>query len=116
MKPTVKEQKEKKGRLWIYSKSELLIKLKNILSNSSLRFKNNRPMDPQNLAVFLYKINFLTARKTTPYGIERIYYDENRYIQNEYTDFGYEFEVHMAYRWALQPSSKDDDILDTYDL
>lgn len=32
----------------------------------------------------------------------------HRYVQNEHTDFGYAFEIHPAYRWALQPSRMDE--------
>ena len=55
------------------------------------------------MAAFLYKINFITARKRTDSEIQRIYYDENQYIYNDFTDFGYDYEIHPAYRWALQP-------------
>ena len=106
MRPSVKEIKQ--GTPCLYSSSELIIKLKNVLSMSSFAFKNGRPVTPQNLAVFLYKINFLTARKELDDGtVLRFYYDENRYISNEFTDFGYSFEIHPAYRWALQPNNAD---------
>jgi hypothetical protein len=55
------------------------------------------------LAAFLYKINFLTARKETANGIDRKYFEENRYLSNKFVEFGYDWEVHPAYRWALQP-------------
>ena len=59
------------------------------------------------IAAFMYKINFLTARKNVDGIIQRLYYDENRYIYNEFTDFGYDYEIHPAYRWALQPDRID---------
>ena len=68
-------------------------------------FKSAKEVTPQSLAAFLYKINFITARKSTGSEILRVYYDENQYIYNDFTDFGYSYEIHPAYRWALQPSS-----------
>jgi hypothetical protein len=54
----------------------------------------------------MYKINFLTARKELPTGeIDRKYFEENRYLSSEFVDFGYNWEVHPAYRWALQPDT-----------
>lgn len=54
----------------------------------------------------MYKINFLTARKgTIGEGIHRKYFEENRYLSGEFADFGYDWEVHPAYRWALQPGT-----------
>jgi hypothetical protein len=56
------------------------------------------------LAQFLYKINFLTARKDLQTGeIVRMYFEQNRYLSSELVDFGFDWEVHPAYRWALQP-------------
>ena len=56
------------------------------------------------LANFLYKINFLTARKTLESGeIQRKYFEENRYLSHNLVDFGYDWEIHPAFRWALQP-------------
>lgn len=62
-------------------------------------------LPPQSLAAFLYKINFITARKKVGNEILRVYYDENQYIYNDFADFGYSYEIHPAYRWALQPSN-----------
>ncbi|HML74219.1 MAG TPA: hypothetical protein PKB02_06955, partial [Anaerohalosphaeraceae bacterium] len=60
---------------------------------------------------FLYKINFLTARKVQDdNNINRFYFEENRYLASDFCDFGYDWEVHPAYRWALQP----DDIRNIY--
>ena len=103
MKPTTKEMES--GSPCLFSKDSLIIKLRNICSMSNFIFIDGKTADPQRLITFLYKINFLTARKDISNGIERIYYDEDRYISNDYTDFGYKFEVHPAFRWALQPTT-----------
>lgn len=75
-------------------------------------FSNGAEAGPKDLAQFLYKINFLTARKELPSGeIDRKYFEENRYLSARFADFGYDWEIHPAYRWALQRDS----IKDVYD-
>lgn len=103
MKPTRKEKQE--GRGFLYSKAELESKIKNILSNNKLKFSNGKYATADELMLFLYKINFLTARKTLPDGkISRKFFEEQRFVMaNQNIDFGYEYEVHAAYRWALEP-------------
>ena len=103
MKPSKKEVLS--GHPCKYTRSELLEKLNGILSMSNFSNKDGESMTAEQLAAFLYKINFITARKKTPEGIQRVYYDENQYIYNDFTDFGYDYEIHPAYRWALQPDS-----------
>lgn len=106
MKPSQKEIAT--GSPCLFSREQLVKKLTDVLSMSNLRFKNGRDVSAPNLAAFLYKINFITARKTVNGEILRVYYDENQYIYNDFTDFGYSYEIHPAYRWALQPSSTRD--------
>jgi hypothetical protein len=55
------------------------------------------------LAEFLYKIDFITARKDTNDEIVRRFFEQNRILQNQFADFGFHWEIHPAYRWALQP-------------
>lgn len=106
MKPSQKEIQI--GSPCLFSRDQLIKKLKDILSMSNFTFKDGKPVTPQNLAAFLYKINFLTARKNIGSEIVRIYYDENQYIYNDFADFGYSYEIHPAYRWALQPNTIND--------
>lgn len=103
MKPSRQEIQE--GHSCKYSQVQLLDKLKNILSMSNFILANGNTATPEDLAAFLYKINFITARKEVNGEIQRVYYDENQYIYNSFTDFGYSYEIHPAYRWALQPDS-----------
>ena len=103
MKP-VRKAKESKF-LYIYSTDQLIKKLKNITEQGQFKFRNNTVATEKQLAQFLYKINFLTARKELSNGfVQRRYFEENRYLSSEFADFGYDWEVHPAYRWALQPS------------
>ena len=103
MRPTKKERI--KGKINKYTTDELLNKLDQ-MNPKAYRFFNqrNRETDKQTLAAFLYKINFITARKELEDGsINRKYFEENRYLSSSFVDFGFDWEVHPAYRWALQP-------------
>lgn len=116
MKPSQKELQG--GTPCLFTREQLIKKLDGILSMSHFIFKDGKPVNSHNLAAFLYKINFITARKKNANEILRVYYDENQYIYNDFTDFGYSYEIHPAYRWALQPSSTRDifrqiELLDT---
>lgn len=106
MKPSQKELSTPSPCL--FSREQLIKKLENVLSMSNLTFKDGKDVSPHTLAAFLYKINFITARKDNGSEILRVYYDENQYIYNDFTDFGYWYEIHPAYRWALQPSTTKD--------
>ena len=107
MKPNRAEKAAGAG--YIYKTDELLQKLKKITGLGKFTFQNGKEATPQDLAQFLYKINFLTARKELPSGeINRKYFEENRYLSSSFVDFGYDWEVHPAYRWALQPDRMDD--------
>ena len=50
-----------------------------------------------------------SERKDLPNGeILRKYFEENRYLSNSFADFGFSWEIHPAYRWALQPDTLED--------
>jgi hypothetical protein len=101
MRPSKIQRKTSEG--YVYSTDQLLKKLKAIEEQGKYRWANGNQAETKELAAFLYKINFITARKQTPSGIDRKYFEENRYLSNKFTEFGYDWEVHPAYRWALQP-------------
>lgn len=106
MKPSKKELTTQMG--YCYTTAKLLEKIKNIQQSDTFKFANGKTADEKQLAQFLYKINFLTARKKIPEKgglIDRKYFEENRYLNSTFVDFGYDWEVHPAYRWALQPAS-----------
>lgn len=106
MKPSKKERVTSAG--YLYKTDKLLQKIQNIRQMGEFTFSNGAIADNKKIAAFLYKINFLTARKQMPSGIDRKYFEENRYLSTEFADFGYDWEVHPAYRWALQPSDPND--------
>ena len=67
-------------------------------------FRNGKEASDSDLLQFMYKINFITARKTLADGrIERKYFEENKYLTYQNVDFGYGWEIHPAFRWVLAP-------------
>jgi hypothetical protein len=102
MKPNRVEKQASLG--YRYTTDQLLEKIRKISEQGSFTLAGKENATPKELAQFLYKINFLTARKDMPNGeISRKYFEENRYVSSQFADFGYHWEVHPAYRWALQP-------------
>lgn len=106
MKPNKRERTTKSG--YVYNTAALLEKVTNVMQSGEFRFANGRAASNKELAAFMYKINFLTARKETSDGIVRKYFEENRYLSSQFADFGFDWEIHPAYRWALQPESVQD--------
>jgi len=107
MKPTTKEKRTSMS--YQYSTAELLSKIRSIQQHGQFIFASGNPASDKDLAGFMYKINFITARNELNNGqIDRKYFEENRYLSNQFIDFGYDWEIHPAYRWALQPESIDD--------
>lgn len=106
MKPSREEKKAKLG--YVYTTELLLRKVSNIQQGGVFKFHNGKVADQKDLAAFLYKINFITARKENGDSVERRYFEESRYLSNKFVDFGFDWEVHPAYRWALQPDNMQD--------
>jgi hypothetical protein len=102
MRPSKKEKAD--GVAYKIPTDRLVLKL-NSIHPETYFFANGKKADAKQLAAFLYKINFLTARKESDEGIVRKYFEENRYISSSFTDFGFNWEIHPAYRWALQPDT-----------
>lgn len=103
MRPSRKEKTAKEG--YLYKTDALLSKIGNICEMGTFSFSNGQIATNKDLAAFMYKINFLTARKEMPLGIVRKYFEENRYLSSQFADFGFGWEIHPAYRWALQPEN-----------
>ncbi|MOA03834.1 hypothetical protein D3C78_1233600 [compost metagenome] len=106
MKPSREERKARLG--YVYTTESLLRKISNIQQSGVFKFYGGKIADSKDLAAFLYKINFITARKESGEFIERRYFEESRYLSHKFVDFGFDWEVHPAYRWALQPDSMQD--------
>lgn len=108
MKPTSMERTT--ATSYQYTNDKLITKITNICSqNAKFVFANKHVGTPRELAQFMYKIDFITARKVLGDGtIDRKYFDQSRYLQNQFTEFGYDWEIHPAYRWALQPGNLEE--------
>ena len=89
-----------------FTTDKLLLKVQRIMEQGKFRFSNGKEATAREIAAFMYKINFLTARKELPGEyVDRKYFEENRYLSSTLADFGYDWEIHPAYRWALQPDN-----------
>lgn len=99
----------------LYSTAQINKKLRNINSNTDIRFINEVNMpSTSDVASFLYKIGFLIARKDTDDKIIRKYFEDQRYITPTMHDAGFSWEVHPAFRWALDAENTKS-ILDEID-
>jgi hypothetical protein len=110
MKPSREEKKTAAG--YVYTTEGLFAKIRNIQQSGVFRLHGGRTADFKDLAAFLYKINFITARKEVGEFIQRRFFEESRYLSHKFVDFGFDWEVHPAYRWALQPDNLSE-VLDT---
>ncbi len=105
MAPSRKQAMNREKR-WLYTNDELITKIKNITQSHTFHFTGGFPISPKSLAEFLYKIDFIIARHDGEDGSPVwTHFDQNRMLQSQFVDFGYHWEVHPAYRWALQPKS-----------
>ncbi len=107
MKPTTKESRDKEKR-FLYNNDELIKKLNGITTNQNISLVGRNITSGQALAEFLYKIDFVIARRQRPGVVERFYYEDHGKLQSNFVDFGFSWEIHPAYRWALNPTSVDD--------
>ena len=106
MKPS--HEMKKTGKPFVYDKERLVRKIEGIMQNGKFYFANNKECTVEELIAFMYKINFLNARKDVTGGfIDRKYFEDNKYITSNSVDFGYDWEVHPAFRWALYPETRD---------
>lgn len=100
-RPSRKGKKAKES--FLFTTDTMVIKIRNIMQGVPLQFKSGKLATPRSVMQFLYKIEFITARKDSSEGIERKHFDQNRFLADEISEFGYDWEIHPAYRWALQP-------------
>ncbi len=105
MKPSHSNKKE--DRPYVYNTEKLIRKVEGIIQNGNFYFSNKETSSVKDLISFMYKINFIVARKDLKDGyIDRKYFEDNKYITSTFVDFGYEWEIHPAFRWALYPEAK----------
>lgn len=106
MRPTRNQKRAAEN--YLFSTDTLSRKINGVLNNVPVSFTNGRAVSARSLIQFLYKIEFITARKEDNNFIERVNFDENRFLASDFVEFGYKWEIHPAYRWALQPQDVDD--------
>lgn len=112
MKPNKKTKTYSES--YVYTTPQLHTKLHNIISNGRFQFASeNTAADAQGLHEFLYKINFITAKKIRDDGfIDRKNYEQANHLAASFKNFGYDWEVHLAYRWAIQAQTLDEILSD----
>jgi len=106
MKPSRKTKVTREA--YTFTTGELLQKIDDICQGGKFVFANGQTASRKELAQFLYKINFLCARKVENGKLNWRYFEENQYLSHSFVDFGYHWEIHPAYRWALQPDTISD--------
>lgn len=108
MRPSKRERRTTDE--FIYDSDGLFIKIETIQKVKPFTFSRGTEASTSELAAFLYKINFLVARKKCDGQdtIDRRYFEDHKYLSNRFVDFGYLWEVHPAFRWALYPESGND--------
>lgn len=88
---------------YFYTTEALRKKIKQITLTNRFKFSDGNTATEDELISFMYKISFLTATRQDKEGaLRRQYFEVNQYLSAS-TDFGFDWEVHPAYRWGLQP-------------
>lgn len=98
---------ESKSGSSLYSKDDILQKITNVLGQHDIR-RNGEALKLSGVEAlkFLYSIGFVIARKddNNTGFITRITYDQNHNLIDQ--DSGFKFEIHPAFRWALNYDPK----------
>lgn len=109
MKPSVAKPSKgirKASESFFFAQDELDKKISHILEGVRLKFTNGSIVTTRSIGQFLYKIDFIIARKDLDTGaVDRKFFDQSRFLFDQNLDFGYSWEIHPAYRWALQPDT-----------
>jgi len=87
-----------------YTTDQIILRIKYARQSVPLRFTSGRQVTDKSLLTFIYKIDFVVARFDRDGHIEWRFFDQSRFLAHEHADFGNAWEVHPAYRWALQPN------------
>mgnify|MGYP003631989723 CR=1 FL=1 len=113
MRQTKKEREKNIGP--VFDDGQLVNKLNGVINSSQVLFRNGDPVTPLALARFLYRCDFMTARMDKEDTIVRRHFSDNQLLASPQVQFGFKWEIHPAYRWALEPQSPNE-ILDFIDL
>jgi hypothetical protein len=102
MKPARRERDF--ASVFQFERSVLSKKITNLISSNAFRMSGKPYFSSIDIIEFLYKIDFITARREDSSGsIVRLHFDDSPHIISSAGDFGFHWEVHPAYRWALTP-------------
>lgn len=104
LRPSKKDLQNKEKR-YLYSNDELIGRLNALAARTNIYFKNGKKATGTSLAEFLFKIDFVIARREVDGRLERYYYEDHSKLQSSNASFGMQWEVHPAYRWALNPQT-----------
>lgn len=104
LRPSQKDLKTK-DKKYLYTDDELIARLNALAGRSNIYFKNGRKASGKALAEFLFKIDLVIARREVNGILERYYYEDHSKLQSSKANFGMQWEVHPAYRWALNPQT-----------
>jgi hypothetical protein len=91
-----------------YTTGQLIEKIKSIRSQVRVSFSSRTVVTDTSVIGFLYKIDFIIARNEVNGKTKWTYFDQKRFLANDAVDFGYQWEIHPAYRWAIQPNDIQD--------
>lgn len=105
MRQTKREREQRIGP--VFDEGQLISKLKMVLAGTPANFKNGDPMKPVALARFLYRCDFITGRLDQGNRIKRLHFSDNQLLAEKSSNFGFKWEIHPAYRWALEPQKDD---------
>lgn len=114
LKPSARQKKEHDYRPHIYTRDNLVKKIKSITGRKNIYWQSQKMATDVELVRFLYKSNIVVGRIDTDNEIKRIYYIEKPNLVSELVDAKYRLEVHPAYRWAIDVL--DENILKTVDF
>ena len=105
MRQTRKEMEQGIGP--VFDDGQLVTKIKTIISSNHIFFNNGDRVTPIGLARFLYRCDLVTARMDQDDKIIRQHFSDNQLLADPKADFGFKWEIHPAYRWALEPQRSD---------
>lgn len=109
MGPTTEELKKKQQERYVFTTEELYQKITNAANSVPvISLPGTSKPDIHDIAQFLYRIGFITARKDLDdQTIERYFYEQKKQLLRPMIgDLGFSWEIHPAFRGALARKRK----------
>lgn len=98
-----------------YTNDQIITKVKTARQAAPVSFVSKRVATDKSVLTFLYKIDFLIARFNVNDRPVWKYFEQGQFLAHEAVEFGNSWEIHPAYRWALQPNDIQS-VIDTIPL